>query len=172
MRTNAVPSSARLVRDLLTAAVPGLSEHMLEHRIQQEWRQLLPPALARRSRAGTLERGALEVCVENSPWLHELTMRSGEVLAALIARYGTAAVTSLRFVLDPARVDAAATPTPSPPARAARPQLSPDEAREIKTMTSALPDAELAHVLQRLITKDRLARRQDALPPRAERERP
>ncbi|HUG38653.1 MAG TPA: DUF721 domain-containing protein [Candidatus Limnocylindrales bacterium] len=172
MRTNAPRSSARRVRDLLTAAVPGLSDHMLEHRIQQEWRQLLPPTLARRSRAGTLERGTLEVRVENSPWLHELTMRSGEVLAALTGRYGAAAVTGLRFVLDPSRVDAAA-PSPAPPPKAvARPRLHPDEAREIETMTSALPDAELAHVLRRLITKDRLARRQEALLPRAERERP
>jgi hypothetical protein len=101
-------------------------------------------------------------------------MRSGEVLAALAGRYGTAAVTSLRFVLDPSRAESlAAAPSPAPPPRAvARPRLHPDEAREIEAMTSALPDAELAHVLQRLITKDRLARRQDALPPRAERERP
>lgn len=170
--TGARPSSAQRVGELLTAAVPALFERMLEEAIRKEWRQILPPALSRRSEPGELKRGTLEVRVDNSPWLQELTMRSIEVLAALGRRHG-AAVTSLRFTLGPVREEEAA---PGPPAARGdgevAPRLSPEETREIEAMVAVLPDPELAQALRRLLTKDRLARRRDALLPRAERDDP
>ncbi len=67
------------VADLLTAAVPALEERLLE--------LTHPPGLARRgrrragprTRPGDLRAGTLEVRVDNSPWLQELSMRSAEV---------------------------------------------------------------------------------------------
>jgi predicted nucleic acid-binding Zn ribbon protein len=39
------------------------------------------------------------VIVDNSPWLQELTLREGELLARLQARYGTAAIKALHLRL-------------------------------------------------------------------------
>ena len=122
----------------------------------------MPAALARRSEPGELVRGALEVRVDNSPWLQELSMRSPELLAALTARYG-GAVRSIRVALGPRRPDAAA-PAAVPARRAAPPRLDPREAREVSALAATLPDPALARALRRLLTKDRLARRGAARP--------
>lgn len=150
-------SSPHRVADLLAAAVPGLSERLLEVTIRREWSQVVPPSLARRSEPGTLAHGALEVRVDNSPWLQELSMRSPELLAVLAKRYGTA-VRSVRIALGARRPDA-----PPVTGRAARPpirpRLDPQEAREVSALAATLPDPALASALRRLLTKDRLARR-------------
>ena len=150
-------SSPHRVADLLAAAVPGLSEHLLEATIRREWSQVVPPALARRSEPGALVHGALEIRVDNSPWLHELSMRSPELLAALVRRYGNA-VRSVRNALGARRAEA--LPTAGVTARpVARPRLDPQEAREVSALAATLPDPALATALRRLLTKDRLARR-------------
>lgn len=150
-------SSPHRVADLLAAAVPGLSERLLEVAIRKEWSQVVPPALARRSEPGPLAHGALEVRVDNSPWLQELSMRSPELLAALTRRYGNA-VRSVRVALGPRRADAAPPPGAAP-RPASRPRLDPQEAREVSALAATLPDPVLATALRRLLTKDRLARR-------------
>jgi hypothetical protein len=149
------------VGELLTAAVPALSERLLEERIRQEWPATVPAELSRRSEPGELRRGVLEIRVDNSPWLQELTMRAEEILAALTRRYGSG-VTSLHCSLGPARAKATATGAATATGRSARPtnrqRLTADEAREIGAMTAPLRDPELARALRRLLTKDRLAR--------------
>ncbi len=162
------PSRPQRVSDLLARAIPALAEHMLEETICREWAAVAGPELARRSRPGALDRGgALEVYADNSPWLTELTMRSGDLLARLRERYGPS-VTSLRFSLG--RV--------SPRSGEARPRrrsgttrpaaLGADEAREIEALVAPVRDPEIAAALRRLLTKDRLARRQrDAAGPQA-----
>ena len=157
-------SSPRRVGDLLAAAVPGLSERLLEVRIRREWSQVVPASLARRSEPGELARGALEVRVDNSPWLQELSMRSPELLAALTARYG-GAVRSVRVTLGPRRPDAPA-PAAAPERRPAPPRLDRQEMREVSALAATLPDPVLARALRRLLTKDRLARRGAARPGR------
>jgi hypothetical protein len=156
------PSSARRVGELLTAAVPALSDRLIEVAIRKEWRRILPPALSARSEPGDLRGGILDVRVDNSPWLQELTMRSSEVLAALARRHGVK-VTGLRFVLGRVRAEEAVGDARAPredPADA--PRLSAAEARDVETMAAALPDPELSRVLRRLLVKDRLSRRHDA----------
>ena len=149
-------SSPQRLADLLTAAVPGLSERLLEVTMRREWKHVVPAALAQRSEPGELKHGILEVRVDNSPWLQELSMRSAELLAALTARYG-GAVRSLRLSLGALR-------PPEPPHGSTRPgrpaaaRLGAEDAREVDALAAALPDAELAHALRRLLTKDRLAR--------------
>ena len=86
------------VGTLLTAAVPALAERMLEDAVRREWAQTAGPETARRSRPGALRQGTLDVSVDNSPWLQELTLRSAAILAALRKRHGPA-VTGIRFAL-------------------------------------------------------------------------
>ncbi len=114
----AVPRSPVRVRDVLVAALPELRDHMLEEAIRKEWGLVVGPEFSRRSQPGGLRMGVLDVTVDNSPWLHELTLRASELLAALRARYGSA-VTSLRFTLG---IVAAG---PSPVMRRRRPSPQP-----------------------------------------------
>jgi hypothetical protein len=149
-------SAPHRVGDLLTAAVPALAERMLVGAIQREWESLVGPALAHRSQPAALDRGVLQIRADNSPWLMELEMRTGEILDVLTRRYGRS-VLSLRFALGPV------PPAPTPSVRRRSPaaaQLSEEESREIDRATSALGDPVLAGALRRLLTKDRLARRQ------------
>jgi len=155
-------SSPHRVADLLAAAVPGLSERLLEVTIRREWSQVVPASLARRSEPGELVRGALEVRVDNSPWLQELSMRSSELLALLTARYGPA-IRSVRVALGPRRADSPA-PAAAAPRRAAPPRLAAHEMRELNALAATLPDPAIARALRRLLTKDRLARRRDGRP--------
>ena len=169
MKGARAPSPQR-VGELLTAAVPALSEKLVEETVRKEWARTVPADLGRRSEPGPLRRGVLEVRADNSPWLQELTMRRGELLAALAARHG-AAVTSLRFVLAPIHGDKAPADAVVPPRRREiPPRLSPEEAREVEVMAAAVTDPEVAAALRRLLTKARLARRREALSPRAERD--
>src|SRR5713101_8203673 len=86
------------VGNLLTRAVPALAERLLEESIRRDWTQIVGSDAARRSRPGALRQGTLEVSVDNSPWLQELTLRSSAIVAALRKRHGSA-VTGVRFAL-------------------------------------------------------------------------
>ena len=144
------------VRDVLVAAVPELRERMLEDAIRRDWAQTVGPEIARRSDARELRMGVLSVTVDNSPWLQELTLRSGELLQALQSRHGRA-VSALRFSLGEVSV-----PAPRP-ARRRRPDadvpLDGDEASRVDGMVAAVADAALGASLRRLLTKDLIARR-------------
>jgi hypothetical protein len=146
------------VGSLLTAAVPALAERMLEDAIRREWAQTAGPEAARRSRPGALRQGTLEVSVDNSPWLQELTLRSAAIAAALRERHGSA-VSGVRFALgrshrdDPAAAGPARAETEAP-----RRRLSAEETRMVDAAAGQLPDPALASSLKRLLTKDLLAR--------------
>jgi len=129
---------------------------MLQDGIRKDWSSIVGPEISRRSQPGGLRQGMLEVAVDNSPWLHELTLRSGSLLAALQARYGSA-VTSLRFALG----SVAAGPGPAPPRRRhpePQTELGPVEARLVESIVAPVADPELATSIRRLVTKDLLAR--------------
>jgi hypothetical protein len=146
------------VGNLLTAAVPALAERLLEEAIRREWTQTAGPEAARRTRPGALRQGTLEVSVDNSPWLQELTLRSAAIVAALRKRHGSA-VTGVRFALGsgPGEANGAALParegTPPP-----RRRLNAEETRLVDAAAARLPDPALASSLKRLLTKDLLAR--------------
>lgn len=156
------------VGDLLTAAVPALAERMLADAIRRDWEATVGGELARRSRPVSLDHGVLEIQAGNSPWLMELKMRGGEILEALGRRYGRSVV-SLRFALG-----AMPVPAPVPAGRPSRAvaRLSAEEAREIEAVTASLGDPSLVRALRRLMTKDRLARRQQAPISTAEKDLP
>lgn len=84
---------------LLAAAFPPLAERLLALAVRRDWSSLVGPQLSGRSRPGDLQSGTLTVVVDNSPWLQELTLREGELLSRLQARYGAGSVKALRFTL-------------------------------------------------------------------------
>jgi hypothetical protein len=146
------------VGTLLTAAVPALAERMLEEAIRREWTQSVGLEAARRSRPGALRRGTLEVSVDNSPWLQELTLRSAAIVTAVRKRHG-AAVTGVRFALGNGPGDADVAPlAASEKTGAPRRRLNVEEARLVDAAAARLPDPTLASSLRRLLTKDLLAR--------------
>jgi hypothetical protein len=159
-------SAPHRVGDLLTAAVPALAERMLVGDLQRQWADIVGAALARRSWPAALERGALEIRADNSPWLSELQLRSGEILDALRRRHGRS-VLSLRFALG---ARPTARPATAPSGSDAPARLSPDDARAIEEAVAGFDDPALASALRRLLTKDRLARRQRPSPSPAEKD--
>ena len=160
------PSAPQRVGDLLTRAVPALVERMLEETIRKEWALVAGLEVARRSQPGALDRGVLEVRADNSPWLMEMTMRTGEILGSLRARYGPR-ITALRCTLGPVPRVRVPTGRTRPSAPAAL-RLGKEEAQEVETLVASVPDPKVAAALRRLLTKDRLARRQRAEAPTAE----
>src|SRR5678815_5032657 len=85
----------RTVADLLLTAVPDLNDRLLEHRIRRAWSHIVGVDAARRTQARSFAEGCLTVAVDNSPWLHELTLRSEELTRRLQQRFD--GVRSLRF---------------------------------------------------------------------------
>lgn len=145
------------VGNLLTAAVPALAERMLEQAVRREWTETVGPEAARRTRPGAFRQGTLEVSVDNSPWLQELTLRSSAIVAALRKRHGSA-VTGVRFALGSGPGDADATVIRPREGTAAPRRLSAEESRLVDAAAARLPDPALASSLKRLLTKDLLAR--------------
>src|SRR2546428_5282965 len=138
--------SPRAVADLLLAAVPDLRDRLLEHRIRRAWTQVVGADAARRAQARTFADGCLTVAVDNSPWLHELTLRGEELTQRLNERFG--AVRSLRFV--------SGTIEAEPPTRAGgRPPVPLDiqALREIDEAAAAIPDPTVAAPARPLLTR-------------------
>jgi hypothetical protein len=162
----ALASRPLRVRDLLVAAVPGLRDRMLEETIRRGWADIVGPEMARRSRPGELRTGVLTVLVDNSPWLQEVTLRSTEILASIVARHGSA-VTSVRCALG-------TLPTPRQTVTHDRPPpadpLSAEEEHAVDTIIAPVTDPVLAASVRRLVTKDLIARRRRAAVPPARRE--
>ena len=159
-------SAPHRVGDLLTAAVPALADRMLVGDLQRQWGDLVGSALARRSWPAALEHGTLEIRADNSPWLSELQLRGAEILDALRRRHGRS-VLSVRFAIG-ARP---ASPPPAVPSGSVAPaRLSPEDARAIEQAIAGFDDPALASALRRLLTKDRLTRRQRPSPSPAEKD--
>src|SRR5206468_4292946 len=77
--------------------VPELRERLAEHHVRRVWSTLVGADVARRAKPQGLVEGCLTVIVDNSPWLHKLTLRADELTARLCARFP--AVRALRFTL-------------------------------------------------------------------------
>src|SRR3989454_10557349 len=143
----------RNIADVLASAVPQIADRLPEYRIRKAWSVFVGPDVARRTRPQSLANGCLHVVVDNSPWLHELTLGAAELPARLHARVD--AVRSLRFPRGTLEAE------PSPPAerRERRTKaLDDDDRRDIEAAASAISDPALADAARRLLTK---ARRSD-----------
>jgi hypothetical protein len=150
----------RAVSDFLPDAIPGLHDRLLEDRIRRAWPALVGPEIARRARPERLVGDCLHVTVDNSPWLHELTLRATEIGERVARRF--AAVSSVRFGLG--RLPSEAPPPGTPAAPRPRP-LDPEEVRAIDEAVSAIPDPALRATARRVLTTARRAATADG-PPR------
>lgn len=147
----------RPVGELIDRALPQLRERLLEIRIRRAWSALVGADLARRARPGTLAGGTLDVVVDNSPWLHELTLRGPDLARAVRGRFPE--VASLRFTLGtvPAGDD---DDGDVPTSRATRrPPLTETDRRDIDRAVATIPDPALAAAARRLMTRARPYRR-------------
>jgi hypothetical protein len=140
----------RALADLLVSAIPQLADRLPEYHLRRSWTALVGPEMARRARPHALAGGCLTIVVDNSPWLHELTLRTGELTARLHADFPV--VTSLRFTLGALERDAPAA------AERARPRavpLTPADQRDIEAAAAAIGDTALAATARRLLTTAR-----------------
>src|SRR3989442_4743145 len=125
--------SPRAVADLLLRAVPDLRARLLEHRIRRAWTEVVGADAARRAQPRSFTEGCLTVAVDNSPWLHELTLRGEELTRRLSERFG--AVRSLRFVAGQIETEPAAGARVETPA-----SLDARAHGEIDEAAGVLPD--------------------------------
>jgi len=130
------------------SALPQLEDRLLVQRMRRAWVALVGPDMARRARPQALVNGCLQVVVDNSPWLHELTLRAPELAARLAAEYP--AVRSVRFSLG--------VPPTEEPTPAARPALRPsrltdDDQRAIDAAAAAISDPVVAAGARRLLAR-------------------
>lgn len=146
------PRVPRSIGDILPEAVPQLGERLAEVHLRARWERAVGAEVARRSRPGVLAEGCLTIVVDNSPWLHELRLRQGEVLAAI--RRECPSVTALRLTVgpfaDPGHARAAAPSRPSGP-------LSEHDRHEIEEATAIIADPTLATAARRLLARARRA---------------
>jgi hypothetical protein len=149
----------RAVADLVSLAIPELTERLLAYRIRRSWTGLVGPDIARRARPQALTNGTLQVVVDNSPWLHELNLRADELTARIRGRFD--AVRSLRLVLGALPAE----PREPLPAKEGRSlPLSPADLEAIDNATSAIKDPTLAAAARRLLTKARRSSRGRGVP--------
>lgn len=138
----------RAVGELLVGALPQLADRLLVQRMRRRWATLVGADVARRTRPEALVNGSLTVVVDNSPWLHELTLRAAELTERLRAEFPS--VQTLRFSLGAAATeDAASEARPAPH----RPRLTDDDSRAIDAAAAAIPDPTLAASARRLLAR-------------------
>ena len=137
------------------SAVPALRDRLDEARLRSAWNVLVGPDAARRSRPHALTNGCLHVVVDNSPWLQELTLRSGELTRRIAARFAT--IRALRFTLG--RIDDHPSDTPASAAVLSTRRLSPDDVREIDATVASIRDPEVRAAARRLMGSARRSER-------------
>jgi hypothetical protein len=138
----------RAIGELLVSALPQLEDRLLVQRMRRAWSAVVGADVARRAQPQALVNGCLTIVVDNSPWLHELTLRAADLTEQLRARFPT--VQTLRFSLGAAAVEEAAAETPSP---SRRPRLSEDDTRAIDAAAAAISDPALAASARRLLAR-------------------
>jgi hypothetical protein len=138
----------RAVGELLVSALPQLEDRLLVQRLRRAWGALVGDDLARRTQPHGLANGCLSIVVDNSPWLHELTLRAPDLTARLHAQFP--AVHSLRFSLGTAAAEQTA---PGPPPATRRDRLSDEDTRAIDAAAAAISDPALAANARRLLAR-------------------
>ena len=138
----------RAVGELLVNAVPQLEDRLLVRRLRRTWVALVGADMARRAQPQALVNGCLQIVVDNSPWLHELTLRGPDLTARLASE--CPAVRSVRFTLG---LPPAEEPTPAvrPASRTSR--VSDDDRSAIDAAAAAISDPALAAGARRLLAR-------------------
>ena len=95
---------------LSVASEYHLTDEMRAHRIIVEWSTIMGPRIAAVAWPEGLSNGVLWVRVKSSPWLHELNLLRGQLMAELHRALGepdrAPLVTELRFHLRPRPTEA------------------------------------------------------------------
>ncbi|HYE94317.1 MAG TPA: DUF721 domain-containing protein, partial [Terriglobales bacterium] len=113
------------------------------------WAAVVGRDIARRTRPDGLVNGTLRVVVDNSPWLHELTLRESELASMIRGRFPE--VQALKLGLATLGTERAAEATPAP-----RPvPLTAADRADIDGAVAAIADAEVADTARRLMTTAR-----------------
>lgn len=128
--------------------MPQLEDRLIVQRMRRAWVAIVGPDMARRAQPLALVNGCLQVVVDNSPWLQELTLRAPDLAERLGAEYP--AVRSVRFTLG-----APPTEEPTPVARpVSHPsRLSADDRRAIDAAAAAISDPVVAAGARRLLAR-------------------
>ena len=141
--------SPRPVAELLVSALPQIEERLDAFRIRRAWPSIVGRETARRARPDALVGGTLRVTVDNSPWLHELTLREADLTAQVRQRFP--AVKALRFTVG--TLDKDASPAAAPASRPVA--LTAADRADIDAAAAAIPDPSLADAARRLLTTAR-----------------
>jgi hypothetical protein len=136
----------RRVGELLVSALPQLQDRLLVQQLRAEWPALVGHEVARRTQPQALANGCLQVTVDNSPWLHEMTLRTPDVTARVSVEFPV--VRSIRFCLGPPPAE-----DPPPAARPAPVRLVEEDRRAIDAAAAAISDQDLAASARRLLTR-------------------
>ena len=146
-------STPRAVADVLASAIPELRDRLAVEQMRRVWSRLVGVEIAGHARPRRLlGSGELQIVVDNSPWLQELTLRAPDLLVRIAARFPQVRALGFRLgTLPPERSD-----TGEGQRRRLQP-LDPDAAREIDVAVAAIPDAGLRAAARRLLTKARQA---------------
>jgi hypothetical protein len=139
----------RPVGDLLVGALPQIEDRLLEFRIRRDWPAIVGREVARRARPDGFAGGTLRVVVDNSPWLHELTLRVADLTRQVGRRYPS--VKALRLTLGTLEKE-----TAGPGSAPLRPlPLTAADRADIDAAAAAIPDPGLADAARRLLTTAR-----------------
>jgi hypothetical protein len=139
----------RPVGDLLSSALPQIEDRLLEYRVRRAWPSVVGREVARRARPDAFAGGTLRIVVDNSPWLHELTLRESDLAAQVRQRFPM--VKTLRFTLGRLEQDPSSVAAPAP-----RPvPLTAADHADIDAAAAAIPDPGLADAARRLLTTAR-----------------
>jgi hypothetical protein len=139
----------RAVGELLSSALPQISDRLLELRIRRMWPSIVGRDVARRARPDAWSGGTLRIVVDNSPWLHELTLRASELTTKVRARFPE--VQALRFVLGALENEGTSA---SPELPRAVPLSAADHA-DIAAAAAAISDSALAEAARHLLVTAR-----------------
>ena len=142
------------------SAVPALRDRLDEARLRSAWNALVGADAARRSRPHALTNGCLHVVVDNSPWLQELTLRSGELTRRIAGQFAT--IRALRFTLG--RIEDRPSDAPASSAIGASRRLSADDVREIEATIAPIRDPEVRAAARRLMGSARRSERPRGAP--------
>lgn len=120
-RRGAAPA---LVGDVLVGTQEFIAQRTGAVMSHEEWRRIVGPKVAGRSRVGGLSRGTLTIKVASSAWSNELSFLRSDIIERLaLAGYE---VSALRFRVDPNPFQEKAAPPTRPRFAPQRQELPPE----------------------------------------------
>ncbi|MDA0657947.1 MAG: DUF721 domain-containing protein [Planctomycetota bacterium] len=75
----------------------GYARVLSHHQYDDSWREIVGEEIARQTRTGQLKRSVLEIFVQNSVLMQELTFRKSELLKRLQSQHLSHQIKEIRF---------------------------------------------------------------------------